>query len=180
MQPSVKTTLGQKATGLAPDYFVDAIKDIDFQVLKSRGVKYLVLDVDHTIVLYQEIELDPKTRDFLNEQVSKGLIEGIFIASNSQRNLAGIADVIRAKVIRPKGLTRKPAKKFFNQILATIGCKPHEAVMVGDKLIMDVLGGNRAGMLTILVAPLGPDMLFDRIIRRRFFSKLHLRKYRVK
>lgn len=179
MQASISTRDGRKAAGLTPDYFADSVCDINFKLLRERGVKYVVLDVDHTLVLYRAMEIDAPTAQFLHEQREAGYIEGIYIASNSRRDLSRIADALDATIVRPSRFKRrKPRQRFYRAILDTIGCKPAEAVMIGDKLIMDMWGGNRAGMYTVLVSPLGKDMLLDRIIRRRFWNKQYLKRKR--
>ncbi len=179
MQASIKTLSNIKATGLTPDYFADSVCDIDFKLLHTRGIKYLVLDVDHTLVLYRAMDIDAATAQYLHEQREAGYIEGIYIASNSRRDLGRIADALDATIVKPSRFKRrKPRKQFFESVLQTIGCVPAEAAMVGDKLIMDIWGGNRAGMHTILVSPLGQDMLFDRIIRRRFWNRQYLKRKR--
>jgi HAD superfamily hydrolase (TIGR01458 family) len=45
----------------------------------------------------------------------------------------------------------KPAAPFFHGALAEIGCRPAEAVMVGDDAASDVLGALRAGLQGVLV-----------------------------
>lgn len=45
----------------------------------------------------------------------------------------------------------KPATGFFHSAVEALGCKPHEAVMVGDDAISDVEGALRAGLQGILV-----------------------------
>ena len=44
----------------------------------------------------------------------------------------------------------KPDKKIFLTALKMLGVKPKEAVMVGDRIKTDIVGGNRIGMKTIL------------------------------
>lgn len=45
----------------------------------------------------------------------------------------------------------KPAIEFFHAALAEIGCRPEEAVMVGDDVASDVAGALRAGLQGLLV-----------------------------
>jgi HAD superfamily hydrolase (TIGR01458 family) len=45
----------------------------------------------------------------------------------------------------------KPAAEFFHGALAEIGCRPDEAVMIGDDAASDVLGALRAGLRGVLV-----------------------------
>lgn len=161
-----------------PDFLVDTVADIDFAVLRRLGIRYLVLDVDHTLAAYRSLELDEATVGLLRSWTDDGLVDRIYIASNSRRDLRPMATSIGAEVIRPSWLQRKPSKVFYRKVLQSIGCRPEEAVMVGDKLLNDVWGGNRIGMYTILVRPVGPDILIDRILLRRFWGERYLRRHR--
>jgi hypothetical protein len=63
-----------------------------------------------------------------------------------------------------------------------LGCESERAVVIGDQVMTDMLGGNSAGMYTILVAPMHPrefigtkvSRVFERIIlfRLRRLGKL--------
>jgi HAD superfamily hydrolase (TIGR01450 family) len=45
----------------------------------------------------------------------------------------------------------KPSPLMFRMALKTAGCRPEEAVMIGDQLDTDILGADRAGIDSILV-----------------------------
>jgi putative hydrolase of the HAD superfamily len=45
----------------------------------------------------------------------------------------------------------KPDEKIFLTALKALGVKPEDAVMVGNRVSADILGGNRMGMKTILL-----------------------------
>ena len=165
-----------KARGLLPDYFADAVADINFDVLRERGVRYLVLDVDHTLAVYNSLELEKPTMDFLCSLRERGVVDGIVIASNSRRDLRPMAASIDAQVVRPGRTQRKPSKAFYTRVLDIIECRPEEAVMVGDKMFNDIWGGNRVGMYTILVKPIGPDVLLDRVMMRRLIGERYLQR----
>lgn len=45
----------------------------------------------------------------------------------------------------------KPSKEFYMSAINSIGCKPDEAVMVGDDVDSDILGAVNAGIYGILV-----------------------------
>lgn len=49
----------------------------------------------------------------------------------------------------------KPDPEFFRAILRRIGCKPSEAVMVGDHFDTDIAGAKRAGLWTVWFNPSG-------------------------
>ncbi len=59
-----------------------------------------------------------------------------------------------------------------------MGVKPQEAAIVGDQVFTDVLGGNRLGVYTILVAPVsGKEFVgtkFMRMLERVVLRKLKM------
>lgn len=54
------------------------------------------------------------------------------------------------------------------------GLRPEETAVIGDQIFTDVWGGNRFGALTIMVAPLGPEIV-PFIKLKRVAEKLVLR-----
>lgn len=51
----------------------------------------------------------------------------------------------------------KPRVKNFRKMLHLLDAEPDEAVMIGDQLLTDVLGANRARIYSIYVEPLDPQ-----------------------
>lgn len=51
----------------------------------------------------------------------------------------------------------KPHRPIFDMALERLGCRPHEAAMVGDSLATDVAGGRAAGMFAVWVDPSGDE-----------------------
>ena len=48
-----------------------------------------------------------------------------------------------------------------------MGTTPDSSAMIGDQLFTDIYGGNRLGLLTILVNPLSPrDALPTKLLQR--------------
>lgn len=45
----------------------------------------------------------------------------------------------------------KPAPPFYETALESLGCKPDETVMIGDDIVGDVQGAQRAGLRALLV-----------------------------
>ena len=162
-----------------PDYFADSVQTIDYAALRRHGVRYIAFDVDQTLTHNREVVLTREAADFLNDQVARGIIDGIFIASNSRRNLDDIARSVGAARIRATRVVRKPSGRYYRRLLKLAGCAPHEIAMVGDRLLTDVLGGNRAGLITIMVNPHGPDLWIDRLLKLRHMEKRYLKRHRL-
>lgn len=178
MQISRRKSRYGKSYGLVPDYFADSVTDIDFRELKRLGIRYIALDVDQTLGHNHASELTPDVTKFLTDQVAAGRIEGIAIASNSFRDLTKIAGTLDAQIVRASVLVRKPRKCYYARLLSLMGCSPNEIAMVGDRLLTDILGGNRSGLTTVLVRPSGPELLIDKLVLRQFWGKQYLRRHR--
>jgi hypothetical protein len=167
-----------KSTGLVPDYFAENVLDIDFAILHEQGIKKIAIDVDQTLANHKGIEVTPEIANYLNAQVASGTIEEIIIASNSLRDLSAFTDRLNAKIVIASARTRKPRKRYFDEVCRVAKCKPQQMAMIGDRILTDILGGNRAGMTTILVKPWGPDMIVERLIPRRFWGERYLRRHK--
>lgn len=73
--------------------------------------------------------------------------------------------VCAAAEVRPI-VVGKPEPPLFRIALQRLGCRPHEAAMVGDSIASDVTGGRAVGMRTVLYAPDGaPSDAADVVVR---------------
>ena len=111
----------------------------------ARGAGFIAINVDPRLPL-EEGEFDPG---------AGSLVEAIAVASGVRPFVIG-----------------KPNPPIFKTALELLGCRPQEAVMVGDSLRSDIQGGIDAGMVTVWVAP--PEVKADIGIRPRLrVSSLH-------
>jgi hypothetical protein len=89
----------------------------------------------------------------------------VCIASNarSKTRVSAIADEIGAQWLAPAG---KPSRRGLRRAMELLGTEATTTALVGDQLFTDVMGGNRAGLFTILVRPLsGRDFPPTKIMR---------------
>lgn len=159
-----------------PDYMASSIEKIDFKLLAEKGIEYIAFDADSTLVPYRGIELAKSTRAYMRRH--KKLFKGWCIASNRITNdLQPIADALGVDVVRAGLRTRKPKRRFFRRVLRHFNAQPRQVAMIGDKLLADVWGGNRAGFTTVWVEHLGRDSLTDRLTKLRRIEKRFLKRY---
>jgi len=162
-----------------PDYMAKSLADVDFVALKNRGVKYIAFDADSTLVNFYGNNILAANLKFLNK--NRSLFKAWCIASNRiNKNLKPVARSIDADLVQATLITRKPNKRFFAWVLAKFGAKPGEVAMIGDKLIADMFGGKRAGMVTVWVEKTGHDNPLDYIFRVRSFEKWLMKNYHPK
>jgi HAD superfamily phosphatase (TIGR01668 family) len=82
--------------------------------------------------------------------------DGFKVVILSNNNLTRVS-----KFAEPLGIpfipaARKPMGKSFRRAVRMLELAPEQVVVVGDQMLTDVFGGRRAGLHTILVAPIAP------------------------
>src|SRR5688572_7991687 len=96
-----------------PDYMATSLLDVDFELLKKRGIKYVAFDADSTLVPSRGKLLDAKTEAFLKKY--RPMFKDWCIASNRITNdLVLLAKSMDAQVIQATVIIRKPQRRFFN------------------------------------------------------------------
>ena len=171
----MREVTGKSDSSFIPDYMATSLIRVDFAVLRDSGVRYVAIDADSTLVPYRSTRIDPKVKTHLNQQ--KQHIEDWCIASNRvTNNLDVLSKALHAPVVPTSIIARKPRQRYFRRIIDHFDARPEEIAMVGDKLLADVWGGNRAGMVTVWVEQLGSDGLHDRLIRVRDWEQRMIQK----
>ena len=132
---------------LLPRLIVKELPDITPELLSRHGIRLLMLDFDNTIVPYTTNIPTDKMENWLRMMASSNIT--ICVVSNSKRDRVkifcekyGIPCITHAK---------KPFAKGIRRCLEKFGIPAGQAALVGDQIYTDVLGGNCAGVTSILV-----------------------------
>ncbi len=136
---------------LLPDFIAGSVMDIDIAVLQSLHIGCMLLDIDDTLMERRGDEFAPAIIRHLGRIRESGI--ELVMGSNTNRDITALANSIQARVVEKGTRHFKPTKRFFRRILATIELPPDRVMMVGDRVINDVVGANRSGVQTILVEP---------------------------
>lgn len=130
--------------------------------LTGRGVRLLLCDLDYTLAPKAQSEPDERLRRWLEEMAQGGVT--VMILSNN-RSPARVERFCRDLGITYEGHAGKPAPRGFRRAMARCGAAPEETAMLGDKLLTDMLGANAAGVLPLMVEPLGgPKGAWNRVL----------------
>jgi HAD superfamily phosphatase (TIGR01668 family) len=135
---------------LLPDYLLDSILSLTPKLFKDSGITHLVFDVDGTLVPKKGMVLTNSYREHLIGLRKSGL--KIYIGSNAHRDLSPMAKSIGAGIIPPTRLSFKPFRSYFQRISKAINTSPKHTAMIGDRIVNDIVGANRAGFTTVLVS----------------------------
>jgi HAD superfamily phosphatase (TIGR01668 family) len=135
-------------SAMRPDSRIADISQLDAAKLKSQGIAGLIFDADNTLTHHAVGELYPGIAAAYSQLAGEF---ATVIFSNCPRERHTQLTTMFPSVV-PYGHT-KPAPGGFQAALDILELPPEKVAMVGDRALTDVLGGNRAGMYTILVEP---------------------------
>lgn len=158
-----------------PDLYQKSIYTIDYTKLKNRGIKCLLFDLDNTIVPIKMKAPSNKIKELFASLKRKGF--KVIIFSNSPKSrLKPFKEQLNVDC---SASSKKPSIKKFNQILNVYGYDVSEVAIIGDEMLTDILGGNKIGITTILVNPVGKTDFFFATFRRKI-EKHIMKKLRDK
>ena len=127
------------------------IYELTGEALERRGFRLLLADLDNTLAPYGAPLPDGRLKQWRDELAAHGVT--LFILSNSRRKHRPriFAEALGVPYI---GRAGKPRTSSFYRAMEQMGAAKEQTAIVGDQVFTDVLGGNRAGVSTILVEPI--------------------------
>lgn len=140
-----------KITKFIPYIIEETVYDIDFNKLYEQGKRFILFDLDNTLLPYDVPLAHEKLRNLLNSLRIMGFKIMIVSNNSSERVNKFCEDVNMICITRAK----KPFKNGFKKAMKLLGCfNKKQVVSVGDQVMTDVLGSNRTKIDCILVKPL--------------------------
>lgn len=134
-----------------PDESVARITEVDLSVLQAEGCQAILLDLDNTLLPWQSSRMPDDVREWIEQARTLGLRMCIVSNTHNPRRLRKIAEDLGVQCV---DRALKPRKGGFLRAAEIVCCEPAECTVVGDQVLTDILGGNLAGMRTVLVKPM--------------------------
>lgn len=147
-----------------PNLMVRDLFALPLKELKAKGIKYLLFDVDNTIVPYNSQGLTEDTAAWFKTAKSFGFTMGI-LSNNKAERLAPLAEKLDIPFIER---SKKPTSRGAKRAMRLFNATPAETALIGDQLITDILCGNRMGFYTIVVEPINKNELWITRFNRNF------------
>ena len=147
------------------------IQDINYKKLKKLGIKCLAFDLDNTIALIDQHIITDEVKKLLLSL--KKDFQIVIISNNVTSRVKTYAEYLECDFVAN---ALKPLSRGYRKIRKKYGFQKQEMCMIGDQLVTDIYGGNRYGMFTILVDPLGNKDLKITSLNRLIEGKI-LKKY---
>ncbi len=130
-----------------PTLMTEKLTDITPELLQHHNIRLLMLDFDNTIVPYTTSEPTLEMSAWIYAMVHSDI--QVCVVSNSKKDRV-------PQFCREHGLdcithAAKPFSKGIRECLNKYGIPASQAALAGDQIYTDTLGGNGAGIKTILV-----------------------------
>ena len=137
---------------LVPRYLYDSYAEITPAFLQRAGISLLLSDLDFTLAPKSVRRPDPALRTWLAELTAAGI--QVMIVSNN-RSGSRVKEFCADLGILYQGRAGKPSTRGLRAAMERAGTDRRHTAMLGDKLLTDMLAANRAGVLALMVEPLG-------------------------
>ena len=132
-----------------PKQVVETVGEIDLEQLYAQGFRGIVTDLDNTLVSQKTPDATEACKSFIARARAIGY-NIVILSNNGPRRVGHFAEPLDLPFICR---ARKPRPGAFRLALRKLGIAPSQALMLGDQTMTDILGGNRAGLYTVLVRP---------------------------
>ena len=163
-----------------PDIYQKSIYTVDYSKLLSHGVKYLLFDLDNTIVPPDYTEMPQKAKDLFTGLKQKGF--KVIIFSNSPK--FKVHPLKKFLGVDAYYSCHKPFSYKFKKVMHDYKTDITQMAIIGDQLLTDIRGGNKIGITTILVNPISnkdhfytkigryyENYLMNKMLDKNIFSK---------
>ena len=166
-----------------PNKQINTIFDLQPEDLIKLGIKGVIVDLDNTLIPWNKAFATYEVKDWF-ELFGSSKIEVLIISNNQVDRVTTFAYPLNMPYI---GRAMKPLPISFTRACEKLQLDKSEVAIIGDQLLTDILGGNLAGLYTILVDPLvksdAPITQFNRkmegLLLERFYKKGQLERRQI-
>ena len=149
-----------------PDKFFDDIYDISPEQLAADGIKGVILDIDNTLVTYDDPEPFASVRAWFDALSGNG-IKISFVSNNDAERV----NLFNKSLSFPAyAKSAKPLPGKMKKVMAEMGTDKRNTLSIGDQVFTDVLCARFAGIKSYLVPPikdkLTPAFRFKRALEK--------------
>ena len=137
---------------LVPDRVMDRYADLTPAYLNEKGITLLLSDLDFTLAPKSVRRPDQPLRDWIKQLREAGI--DFMIVSNN-RSGRRVTEFCADLDVGYQGHAGKPSTRGLEAAMERAGADRAHTAMLGDKLLTDMLAANRAGVLALMVEPVG-------------------------
>ena len=135
---------------IKPNAYLEKVEDITIEFLQKNKIKALILDVDNTLIDYNQ-NLSQSVEEWAKNLKGQGTKLYILSNTNDKEKVEKVSKRLDIPYI---SFAKKPLKSGFIKVQKLLKEKEENIGVVGDQIFTDIIGGNRCKMFTILVDPI--------------------------
>ena len=155
-----------------PDIYLNDIYEITPEMLKERGIKAVLLDIDNTLEPYEHAYPGEHVKIWLKALAESG-ISCAFVSNNDKERVELFNGELALPAYYKAG---NPFKKNVLRAMLEIGSDISNTILMGDHVFTDVWAARNAGIKAALVPPINDKK--DILTKfKRLLEKPVLRKY---
>lgn len=132
-----------------PDLYLSQIYRLTPEILKKRGIKGVVFDIDNTLAPYGIAVCPDEVEDYLSSLEKEGIMTG-YVSNNNEKRVSTFNTKGRFYTAK----SGKPGTLGVKRFMAYFELLPEEVALAGDQLFTDVWCARRAGVTSVLVPPI--------------------------
>ena len=156
-----------------PGEYLDSTYVIDFDKLYNDGYRGVIFDVDNTLVPHGA-PADERAIELFAHLKELGF-SCMLLSNNKEPRVKMFNDAVKVNYMFK---ANKPFPANYRKAMDILGTNTENTLFVGDQIFTDVMGGNLAGIRTILVKPIHPKEEIQ-IVLKRIPEKLILFFYKI-
>ena len=132
-----------------PDEYMDSAYQIEFARLYQEGYRVVIFDIDNTLVPHGA-PADEQAKALFGQLKELGY-QCCLLSNNKEPRVKMFNDEVQVQYIFKAG---KPKVSGYERAMELMGTDKGNTLFVGDQIFTDIWGGNRAGVLTLMVKPI--------------------------
>lgn len=161
-----------------PDRMYDTVYDIPDGYFTENGIKYLFVDIDNTLVPYENTS-PTKENLMWFEKLKKLGITLLLVSNNGEERAKEYVKDVGYKYMADM---KKPLIKRYKAFMKENGANKDNSMAIGDQIFTDIASAKRIGMKAVLVKPINDKktafFIFKRIMEKPFLAVYKSREKR--
>lgn len=133
-----------------PTYRYKSIGEIESDFFQKHGIRFVMLDIDNTLVGNNIPEPDEKALSFLQRLKAESIVAAL-VSNNRSERVESFNRNVGLPAVYWAG---KPMTWQMRRMMKKMGAVPEQTAFIGDQLFTDIYGANRLGIMSILVDPI--------------------------
>ena len=137
---------------LIPHRVFERYEEITIEYLKAQNISLLLSDLDFTLAAKSTRRPDQALRQWIDALKAAGIT---FVIVSNNRSGERVTEFCADLGVSYQGHSGKPSTRGLKAAMRETGIDASRTAMLGDKLLTDMLAANRAGVLALMVEPVG-------------------------